>query len=245
MEIFQDFLNHPIVRYTVLFSLFLLILFIVLYLLFYVKETDYIHPALYVKRNDFGLGVYTKEDIPANTVLVRKNIFHIDYESRVYKDYSDYIIQLIKKILQSPQKDEFLTFVPDYLDETTNVYDYNDIQDYHLKYLPQLDKNTMLLYYYKMTRNVFKYNEQAGVVFGYGTRFNHSCDFNVTYEIDSTVKQKNVMAFTTTRDINAGEELYITYVDTNEHPEVEERLTHLKDNYGFDCICPLCNSEEP
>jgi SET domain len=236
MEMLYNFVNNPTVRYSVLFVISIAVLFLVIYGLFYVKETNYVHPALYVKRNAYGLGVYCKSDIPENTVIVRKTVFHTDVDM----EYTEYCIHLIKKVLNSSYKNEFLTFVPDSLDETTNVYDYDDIREYHLKYLPNLDESTMMLYYYKMTRNVFKYKEQAAIVFGYGTRFNHACEINATYEIDETSKQKDVMVFTTTRNISAGEEIFIPYIDVNEYETVEDRLEHLKYNYGFDCGCPLC-----
>jgi len=241
MDFFSDIINHPITRYSILIITLFAILFLVIYGLFYIKETNYVHPALHIERNPYGLGVYTKEDIPENTVILRKTVFSVDTNT---PNYSEFCIQLIKEALRSSHKNEFLTFVPNSLDETTDIYDYDDIRNYHLKYLPELDKDTMLLYYYKITRNVFRYKEQAAAVFGFGTRFNHGCEFNATYEIDETIKPKNVMVFTTIRDIAAGEEIFIPYIDINEYETKEDRLAHLKQNYGFDCGCPLCREIE-
>ena len=47
------------------------------------------------------------------------------------------------------------------------------------------------------------------LVFGYGSMYNHSDDYNVDY--DQT--QENTMVYTANRDIQKGEELYISYGD--------------------------------
>ncbi|KAK3287938.1 hypothetical protein CYMTET_4575 [Cymbomonas tetramitiformis] len=67
---------------------------------------------------------------------------------------------------------------------------------------------------------------------------NHSCDPN----IDVLFPENNFkMELTARRDISAGEELLITYIDAAAHVEV--RRSELQWAYGFSCQCPRCNEE--
>jgi SET domain-containing protein len=50
------------------------------------------------------------------------------------------------------------------------------------------------------------------------------------------------MVFETKRDIQAGEELFDSYITCN-IPR-EERQKILKERYGFDCACSRCNEEK-
>jgi hypothetical protein len=66
--------------------------------------------------------------------------------------------------------------------------------------------------------------------------FNHSCEPNVL-----KLRQGRIISFVTSRDIQEGEELCISYGDTNR--EVEERRKMLKDWWGFNCDCIRCKRE--
>ncbi|EGG17793.1 SET domain-containing protein [Cavenderia fasciculata] len=67
--------------------------------------------------------------------------------------------------------------------------------------------------------------------------FNHSCDPNVymAFPHDKTA------VITALRDIKKGEELFISYGDSEK--DMFDRQTHLFDNYGFNCDCPKCTQE--
>ena len=45
------------------------------------------------------------------------------------------------------------------------------------------------------------------------------------------------MIFITNKDINIGEELFISYLNTNKDKNNKLRLLH---QYGFNCNCKLC-----
>ena len=67
---------------------------------------------------------------------------------------------------------------------------------------------------------------------------NHSCDPNC-----SRASQVSpwILSFQTTREVAAGEELCISYIDTN-LPR-SSRQYELKSVYSFDCLCERCVQE--
>eukprot|EP00759_Apiculatamorpha_spiralis_P031627 PhF_6_TR33515/c0_g1_i1/m.48854 len=78
-------------------------------------------------------------------------------------------------------------------------------------------------------------------VYRIGSCFNHSCEPNVqvTYKDDN----REDMWAVAMRDIVAGEELYISYID--ESLPYWERQLHLFDHYLFRCVCTKCVAEDP
>jgi SET and MYND domain-containing protein len=87
--------------------------------------------------------------------------------------------------------------------------------------------------------------EQSGEFLGYGvwpeaSFFNHSCRPNL-------VKERNGRrwSFHTSRDISAGEELFITYLGGDERDlDVKGRRKRLRDEWGFICQCEGCEEED-
>lgn len=82
-----------------------------------------------------------------------------------------------------------------------------------------------------------------------GSFFNHSCQPNVRWTVVSTDHDSNssrsqadicypIMSFVLTRDVQQGEELFISYTDTEQPGEV--RRKHLQWGYGFECDCKRC-----
>ena len=61
--------------------------------------------------------------------------------------------------------------------------------------------------------------------------FNHSCDPNV-----AKVRQGRTVLFVTSKEVQAGEELCISYGHTER--QVEERRQVLRDWWGFNVIVP-------
>lgn len=66
--------------------------------------------------------------------------------------------------------------------------------------------------------------------------FNHSCDPNV-----AKVRQGRTMIFVTAREVQAGEELCISYGHTERG--LDERRQVLQDWWGFVCNCTRCIRE--
>ena len=184
---------------------------------------------IYTKKNKYGLGTYTKKSIPADTVILKERPSVLN---DVYNN--EYLFKLIKYLLKHNKKD-FLNLVPHKLDETTTV-DYEIIKERHLRFFPNLDEETMKLYYYKILRNWFNFDGKSVILF-YGTKLNHSCNNNITY-----YKEGDVMVFKTTRKIKAGEELFDAYINCSICKN--DRQEKLKQSYGFDCQCEKCKNEK-
>ena len=66
--------------------------------------------------------------------------------------------------------------------------------------------------------------------------FNHSCDPNI-----AKVRQGRTVLFVTSKEVQAGEELCISYGHTER--QVAERRQVLRDWWGFNCNCSRCISE--
>jgi hypothetical protein len=85
-------------------------------------EVIFLHPGIHIKNNDYGVGVYTSVDIPANTVIIKERVHVLQNE---FDDHAECRIISIKKLL-SEKRTDFLSLVPDKLDDTTNTYNYQD-----------------------------------------------------------------------------------------------------------------------
>lgn len=81
-------------------------------------------------------------------------------------------------------------------------------------------------------------NNIDGCLFGIHSRLNHSCEPNLSVVIEGRAQGITVKA---KHDIQAGQELTVTYVD----PELklEQRESLLLQNWGFSCACARCKQE--
>lgn len=183
------------------------------------------------KHSEYGLGAFANINIPSNTIILKEKPYNLNYP------YDEtYIYMLIKTFLNDPKySTQFLSLVPIKLDlEDKTFISYDLLKDGHEKHLPQLTKDQMVLYYMKLKRNMFKFDNSPGICF-IGTRINHSCDPNVTY-----YKDGDVLVFKTIKSINKDEELFESYIDYELPREVRQEM--LLDRYGFVCKCNKCMS---
>ena len=192
------------------------------------KKQDYVHPALYQKQGAYGMSTFSRETIPVGTMIIREKINNI---RNMTKESNDYSFALIAQLLKT-NNTKFANLVPATLDETT-VIDYETIKDRHLKYLPSLSKEEAILNYMKYKRNAFSFNMNPGILF-YATKLNHSCNPHVKYY----PSENNMMVFETIRQINAGDEVFDSYISSYLPPE--ERKSTLMSRYGFECKCEKC-----
>ncbi|KAF1845543.1 SET domain-containing protein [Cucurbitaria berberidis CBS 394.84] len=72
-------------------------------------------------------------------------------------------------------------------------------------------------------------------VFLQASRINHACSSNAQNTWNTNTKQLTIHAC---KDINAGEEICISYLDSSENYASRQR--DLKAGFGFDCTCKLC-----
>lgn len=72
------------------------------------------------------------------------------------------------------------------------------------------------------------------------SRFNHSCVANtISHEVPSA-DGSQVRVVQARTDIQAGEEITVEYI----RPWTENRAVALRQTWGFDCRCPLCDTSE-
>ncbi|KAG6026469.1 hypothetical protein E4U19_002594 [Claviceps sp. Clav32 group G5] len=86
-----------------------------------------------------------------------------------------------------------------------------------------------------------EYNGIEDVQIGEGifleaSRINHDCESNTFHHWNNNIKRHTVHAI---RDIDAGEEITLSYVDYLQNRELRKRT--LKDYYDFTCSCRLCS----
>ena len=114
------------------------------------------------------------------------------------------------------------------------------------KFIKLESVDALALFLKKVDRNCFGLGflngkSVCGIVFN-GSRFNHSCCPNLSFECTHSPTQ---ISFTTTRTIKAGEELTITYLSKQpSNLNYFERQKALE-QYGFICCCPKCENEKP
>lgn len=91
--------------------------------------------------------------------------------------------------------------------------------------IPELHRTVLAIY----AANAF------GSVFLLGSRINHSCLPNIHFAYNSMLKEETFHAI---RDIMAGEELTIMYINGTNRTR-DQRKAEL-DKWGFTCSCPVC-----
>lgn len=83
--------------------------------------------------------------------------------------------------------------------------------------------------------SIFKANAFGGMIFLTGSRINHSCIPNLNFAYNNLIEKGT---FHTVRDIEAGEELTVMYIDGVNRPRAR-RQSELR-QWGFLCVCPAC-----
>ena len=186
------------------------------------------HPALFQKEGKYGMSTYTKEDIPAGTIIIREKMKNIHTLTRLSDEYA---FALIAEMLKT-YEDQFKKLVPFELDATIDI-NYETIRDKHEKYLPFLSREEVIIAYAKYKRNAFSFHMNPGFLF-YATKLNHSCMPHVKYY----PSDNNMMVFETIRPIKANDEVFDSYI--NSWLPYEERQQLLMKRYGFKCRCEKC-----
>lgn len=70
----------------------------------------------------------------------------------------------------------------------------------------------------------------------------HSCEPNTKIAF---AEHNNSMSVVVTKDIKAGEELHVGFIDQkNGTLSTEQRRQELFQHYRFKCMCPLCEKPE-
>eukprot|EP01012_Entosiphon_sulcatum_P021336 TRINITY_DN2613_c0_g1_i1.p1 TRINITY_DN2613_c0_g1~~TRINITY_DN2613_c0_g1_i1.p1 ORF type:complete len:424 (+),score=72.15 TRINITY_DN2613_c0_g1_i1:91-1362(+) len=87
--------------------------------------------------------------------------------------------------------------------------------------------------------DLLNYSSRGQGIYAIGACMNHSCEPNVCVSYNSD--NDETLYVTALRDIEADEELFISYID--EDGEYSHRQTQLFNHYRFHCACPKCIKE--
>ena len=83
----------------------------------------------------------------------------------------------------------------------------------------------------------FHFDQNNGGLFLTIARINHSCRPNANHIWRADLQKTLIFA---TRDIEAGEEISITYGPSGECLDTAERRAYLKERFSFECGCEMC-----
>lgn len=170
-----------------------------------------------------GQGMFAKVDIPRGTrVIAEPPLLNLQLNDNGDLD-SKQILQGFE-LLTPSQRDSFLglsgfastTFKMSVTGEFKQAWE--DIPEFH---------RTVL--------SVFKANAFGGMIFVAGSRINHSCIPNLNFAYNNVIEKGT---FHAVREIAAGEELTVMYIDGVNRPRTRRQLELLQ--WGFLCICPAC-----
>lgn len=106
-----------------------------------------------------------------------------------------------------------------------------------------IDRSTLVRFYAKLVFNAFMISEKniGPVINITGARLNYSCNPNVNFvpKYDKTINDY-VLEFRTNRIINAGEEIYDSYIQNQPPMCYVDRIEYLRQHYDFTCQCDKC-----
>ena len=167
-----------------------------------------------------GLGVFAKSNIPRGTRVISEPAL-LEVRREANSNAKD-IVQVFEQLTSSQQ--ELFLELHGYAchsfqraAEREMQQDWQDISGLHRKVLSIYAANAF------------------GNVFLLGSRINHSCLPNVNFAYNSKLKEETFHAI---RDIMAGEELTITYINGTNRTKDQRKVELNK--WGFSCSCPAC-----
>lgn len=179
--------------------------------------------------------------IKANTIVIKESPFLVaeDAYDAIYKLYCNEAEDSEEDSDDSKQRLAFESLTPYELDKY--VISYADIKaeistlpSYVQEALSYIPKAKMRLLVAKFYRNAFTYPCPPCALLSTGTLMNHSCDNNIDFHVD----KNGYFVFTANRDIQKGEELCDSYLQT--YTSTKKRRGSLLSQYGFTCQCPKC-----
>ncbi|KAG6166335.1 hypothetical protein E4U23_003603 [Claviceps purpurea] len=164
-----------------------------------------------------GKGLVATRNIPKGTrILCEEPLFTIpivpDFHRERFK-----LISLQVALLSDDQRDAFLSM--------HNIYHPRDPVD---GYVGIFETNSLPAGESQTTKTRGIYLEAC--------RLNHDCQNNAVHSWNTSIERITVHAI---RDINAGEEITVPYVEFLRNRE--SRQSALKDSFQFTCVCSLCS----
>ncbi|KAF7131479.1 hypothetical protein CNMCM5793_004704 [Aspergillus hiratsukae] len=170
-----------------------------------------------------GLGVFAKANIPCGTrVIAEPALLEVSGRDANMNSNANDILQAYESLLPSQQK-LYLSLHG----FACTLYKEKVERDMRQDWLQLTELHRTVLSIY--VANTF------GAVFLLGSRINHSCVPNLDFSYNSALGKETFHAI---RDISAGEELTISYINGSNRTR-SQRRTEL-DKWGFQCTCEAC-----
>jgi hypothetical protein len=195
-----------------------------------------------------GFGYIATNNISKGTIILEESPY-VTSREHFGKYMFDEILSVIYCIVMTRDDDseislynKFKTLAPNTLGEVERDQFFENFlkqlkkseSSFKKKILKHIKLSELVLLCLKYKRNVFIFNNKMGAIFYKASVFNHSCEPNCVF-----YDENNKMTFETTKDIIAGEEVTISYIDAEQHED--HRQFELNMTYGFQCKCALCN----
>lgn len=200
--------------------------------------------------NGKGRSVIALQNLQKGTTIIKETplLYAEDAYDAIYQLYNTYDIETHEdEELKQYQQKQFESLIPYELD--SKVINNNEINE-HIKTLPNymqdffnnIDSKRLRLLIAKFYRNAFRNNNDkisrpSSAVLIEGALLNHSCNNN----IDFYVSKNGDYIFETNRNINEGEELCDTYIDTT--LSFKKRQLRFLTQYNFICTCIKCTNK--
>ncbi|ORX86351.1 SET domain-containing protein [Anaeromyces robustus] len=151
-------------------------------------------------------------------------------------------INFFKKLIQDSKEvnDYIIIAVKEYVNKKRNIQESDNISDIDVN--AEIE-NYVLSFASLVESNSFGIWNNKGkcigrIIYPFASYFNHSCRNNCY-----PVQYKNHIYFYASKDIQEGEEINFSYIDT-EGVSLKDRQVHLLNDYYFKCQCELCLEEE-
>lgn len=173
-----------------------------------------------------GLGLFARRALKKGTrVLAEEGVFGTQISGEESEDLDDAELMLRFDDLPEAQQTEYL-----------KLHCFSRGQDFRALFEnnPYISENEIDLYV-KVCE--IRRANTFGDVYLIGSRFNHSCLPNISWDFNSNLSK---MTFHTTRDIAESEELTVVYDDVFRPRAI--RCQELKDKFGFDCNYEVCEA---
>ncbi|KAL2061305.1 hypothetical protein VTL71DRAFT_7578, partial [Oculimacula yallundae] len=161
-----------------------------------------------------GLGTFAKEKIPRGTRILAESPL---LKAAVDPTTGGMNVKDAFNNLTGPQQRAYLELYGYASDDFKKLH--------HWEVLGELDRKVLAIY---------TANHWGRDVFQLASRFNHSCIPNIHNAYNATINKETFHAI---RDIEAGEELTVSYIfGIHSRSERQAQLS----KWGFQCTCPVC-----
>ncbi|OUM61059.1 hypothetical protein PIROE2DRAFT_13055 [Piromyces sp. E2] len=176
------------------------------------------------KKNETNTDKY---DVVTNTIPYSgtfKDLMNLQSHFEEWTDESKEIYECMENVIRD-------NICKNYISNSVDINMDNEIANYLMNFASLVESNSFGIWNSK--------GKCIGrIVYPFASYFNHSCRNNCY-----PIQYKNHIYFYASKDIEKGDEVNFSYIDTN-GVSIKERQAHLLKDYYFKCQCDLCCEEE-